>query len=114
MVVIVPDDLATFEAGLTADSLQTVLHSLGTANLTLALPKFTYDAPLSLAETLKALGMVDAFGPAADFSGIGARDLAITGVLHKGSTASTRCRHRGSGRDRGWWSGPTPSPRRTR
>ncbi len=85
MVVIVPDDLATFEAGLTADSLHAVLQSLGTANLTIALPKFTYDAPLSLAATLKALGMVDAFGPAADFSGIdGAKDLAITGVLHKG------------------------------
>ena len=80
MVVIVPDALASFEATLTA-----VVQSLSTADLTLTLPRFRYTTPLSLGAALQALGMVDAFSPAADFSGIdGARDLQITGVLHKG------------------------------
>jgi serpin B len=85
MVVIVPDALASFQAALTPDKLAAVLHALSTASVTLTLPKFRFTAPLSLAPALQALGMVDAFGPAADFSGIdGARDLQITGVLHKG------------------------------
>ncbi|MDQ3365187.1 MAG: serpin family protein [Myxococcota bacterium] len=87
MVVVVPDDLASFEAGLDPAILDQVTGSLQTHLLDLTLPKFRFDAPLSLTSTLQALGMTDAFG-AADFSGIdGTRDLVITDVLHKGFVA---------------------------
>ncbi|MBA3542289.1 MAG: serpin family protein [Deltaproteobacteria bacterium] len=85
MIVILPDDLAAFEADLTATRLDEVVASLHTTQLDLTLPKFRFDAPLSLSSVLAALGMTDAFSSAADFSGIdGTRDLAISDVLHKG------------------------------
>ena len=47
------------------------------------LPKFEYTLPLSLGDTLSAMGMPHAFGDA-DFSGMtGTRDLAISSVIHK-------------------------------
>jgi serpin B len=86
MVVVVPDDLATFEASLDADRIESIVGSISTHSLDLTLPKFKFDAPLGLKEVLYSLGMVDAFTPgAADFSGIdGTRNLVITDVLHKG------------------------------
>lgn len=49
------------------------------------LPKFKFESTLSLNETLKSLGVKDAFNPnVADFSGItGNRDLFISNVLHR-------------------------------
>ena len=52
------------------------------------LPKFEFDSSASLAQTLAAMGMTDAFDPnAADFSGMlgaGAPEpLVISDVLHK-------------------------------
>jgi serpin B len=47
------------------------------------LPRFKLSGEFDLGETLKAMGMVDAFG-AADFSGMtGQRDLFISAVVHK-------------------------------
>jgi serpin B len=89
MVVIVPDDLATFESTLSGPVLADVFASLGPSMLDLELPKFKFDAPLKLRPTLEALGMTDAFDDMlADFSGInGGRDLTISDVLHKGFIA---------------------------
>jgi serpin B len=88
MVVIVPDDLAAFEAALDGDRLAAIIDSITAHELELSLPKFRFDAPLGLAEHLAALGMVDAFTEAADFSRIdGARDLLIQDVLHEGFVA---------------------------
>lgn len=86
MVVVVPDDLAAFEASLDAQRLGAIFDSISTHLLDLTLPKFRFEAPLGLREVLVELGMVDAFSPsAADFSGIdGTRDLFITDVLHEG------------------------------
>lgn len=86
MVVVVPDDLAAFEASLDAQLIGSIVDSLSTHLLDLTLPKFEFDAPLPLKDVLVELGMVDAFTDgAADFSGIdGTRDLLITDVLHKG------------------------------
>ncbi len=85
MVVVVPDDLAAFEDALAADTFAAVHATIGTSLLTLSMPKFSYDAPLSLADTLAALGMPSAFSGGADFSGIdGSRRLAISDVIHKG------------------------------
>jgi serpin B len=85
MVVIEPDDLAAFEAGLTGPRLQEIAASVGHYQLELTLPKFRFDAPLELKPILQQLGMVDAFTEAADFSRIdGARGLQLTDVVHKG------------------------------
>ena len=85
MVVVVPDDLATFEAHLTGGTLTSITSVLTHHEVQLTLPKFRFDAPLGLKETLQALGMVDAFTEAADFSGIdGTRALSVSDVLHKG------------------------------
>ena len=89
MVVVVPDDLAAFEASLDAQKLKDVLGSLSEHMLDLTLPKFRFEAPLGLKDILVEMGMTDAFTPgAADFSGIdGTRNLVITDVLHKGFVA---------------------------
>ena len=89
MVVVVPDDLRAFETSLDAAKLAEITESLGEHLLDLTLPKFKFDAPLGLKETLRALGMVEAFEEnVADFSGIdGTRRLVITDVLHKGFVA---------------------------
>jgi serpin B len=93
MVVVVPellpeetgDPLSLLEAELTGAKLGEILDSLQAANVTLELPKFQYDAPLSLRDTLSELGMVDAFTTDADLSGIdGTRGLVISDVIHKG------------------------------
>ena len=85
MVVIEPDDLAAFEAGLTGARLQEIAASVRSYELDLTLPKFKFEAPLGLKQILKTLGMTDAFNEAADFSRIdGSRGLMITDVLHKG------------------------------
>ncbi len=86
MVIVVPDDLAAFEAGLDAARLDGVFGSLSHHILDLSIPKFRFDAPLGLRETLQNLGMRDAFIPGtADLSGIdGTRDLYVSDVIHKG------------------------------
>jgi serpin B len=95
MVIVLPDllpdevgdPLALLEAELTGDKLAEIDASLHEAQIELALPKFQYDAPLSLRRTLESLGMVDAFANA-DFSGIdGTTNLVITDVIHKGFVA---------------------------
>ena len=87
MVVVVPGDLAAFEASLTGTTLENVTKSLEPASVELALPKFKFDAPLGLKDHLQALGMNDAFQNA-DFSGIdGTRNLVTTDVLHEGFVA---------------------------
>jgi len=61
------------------------------------MPRFKFSTATPLKETLVKLGMPDAFGAAADFSGIdGATDLFISNVIHqanvevdeKGTTAA--------------------------
>jgi serpin B len=49
---------------------------------TVFLPKFKFEASFQLGQTLKDMGMIDAFG-IADFSGMAGGDLAISDVLHK-------------------------------
>lgn len=88
MVVVEPDDLAAFEAGLTGPKLAEIAASLEHYQLDLTLPKFRFEAPLDLKPILKDLGMTDAFSDAADFSRIdGTRSLKITDVVHKGFVA---------------------------
>ena len=71
MVIIVPEDLASFEADLTTDSLQAVIDSIDDGGIHLTMPKWQARTHLTLNDTLIALGMPQAFDPAmADFSGM--------------------------------------------
>lgn len=90
MTIILPDEgeFEAFEDGLAQDSLQGMLDSLESTRLRLRLPRFEFDFAASLGDTLRSLGMTDAFDPdRADFSGMIEGDpdeeLVISEVLHK-------------------------------
>ena len=85
MLIIVPDEgtFEAFEQTFDTETLGVVLDGLTSTNVTLYLPKWEYIAECELKETLKSMGMVDAF-TAADFSGIdGTHNLFIDEVFHK-------------------------------
>lgn len=85
LTVIVPDDLAAFEAGLDAAALDAVAAGLADRTVTLWLPRFGIETKASLADALRALGMPVAFDAGrADFSGITtAEQLVIAAVIHQ-------------------------------
>ena len=97
MTIIVPDDLAAFERGLTSQKLTRVVGALrteppGTTNVVydvkVTMPRFGIEARADLADTLVAMGMPVAFDiERADFSGISpiAREtgLYIKKVIHQ-------------------------------
>lgn len=86
MVILLPD-AGTFEAfaqGLDAAELHAILGDIQPADVRLAMPRFRFEAGFELQEGLMELGMVDAFGAGADFSGMdGTRELFIDEVYHK-------------------------------
>jgi serpin B len=98
MVLVVPDSgtFAQFESGLTTATLASIVGGQ-TGGGTVEMPRFKFSSTAPLKNVLSAMGMPDAFGEGADFSGIdGARDLSISNVFHqanvevdeKGTTAS--------------------------
>jgi serpin B len=90
MVVVVPDagTFDSFEQGLTADELTAILAAPSSNGGEVSMPRFKFSLATSLNDTLSALGMPDAFGPAADFSGIdGATDLSVGVVVHQADIA---------------------------
>jgi serpin B len=86
MVILLPDE-GNFEPlarALDADQLAAILGALAPTSLHLALPRFRYEAGLELRDALTALGLVDAFGGRADFSGIdGSQELFLDQVYHR-------------------------------
>lgn len=86
MDVIVPDDLARFEKGLDAATLDRVVASMQPAGIDLALAKFGFRTRFdNLKDPLGKLGVVDAFDrERADFSGMttGAH-LFLSAVVHE-------------------------------
>jgi serpin B len=72
MVVVVPDagQFATFEAAYTGEQVQTLFAGLASGKVQLSLPKFSFKNTLELKAPLISLGMVQAFGAEADFSGM--------------------------------------------
>jgi serpin B len=85
MVVLLPsepDALARLETDLTVENLERWTQHLWQTEVQVFLPRFEITLPFELSETLKAMGMVDAFGNA-DFSGMAREPLFIAAVLHK-------------------------------
>jgi serpin B len=86
MVVVVPDGGRYEEIAAAAASLfGEARAALASADVQLTLPRFEFRTQASLPETLRSLGMVDAFVPgAADFTGISAEGgLFISDVIHE-------------------------------
>lgn len=84
MLVVVPDDLAAFEAGLDAARYRDITDALAPADLDVRLPRWEFESKFSLNEVMQALGMTDAFTGAADFSGMnGVGGLFIQAIIHQ-------------------------------
>ena len=98
MMIVVPDDFATFTTSLDAATFAGIVAALSVREVTLGLPKFGTETKVDLGEVLAAMGMTDAFDPnRADFSGITSDErLYISAVVHqanidvdeKGTTAA--------------------------
>ena len=91
MLILLPDkgSFEQFEDSLTPALLDETLNSLEPTSLMLALPKFMFESEFIVSDTLKSMGMLDAFNPGrADFSGMTDRkDLFISEVIHKAFVA---------------------------
>ncbi|MDH7486987.1 MAG: serpin family protein [Anaerolineae bacterium] len=90
MVILLPEkgNFEPFEAALSAEGVQAIVQGLQQRQVALTLPRFKFESAFALADTLAAMGMPDAFGDAADFSGMtGERDLFISEVIHKAFVA---------------------------
>jgi serpin B len=90
MVLFLPDEgsYSDFEMMIDAELVDNIIGKMSLTNVALTIPKFTFEVEFDLKKTLRDLGMVDAFSPSADFSGIdGTKNLSITDVLHKAFVA---------------------------
>jgi serpin B len=90
MLILLPDEgkLESLGASLDAKLMDGIVKQLEPTQVALTMPKFEFEASLNLADTLAAMGMPDAFGRAADFSGMtGSKDLFISAVIHKAFVA---------------------------
>ncbi|MBF0544358.1 MAG: serpin family protein [Candidatus Riflebacteria bacterium] len=73
-----------FSASLNSAKWQSIIGTLTSKAVRIRLPKFKFSAELTLADTLKALGMQIPFTDAADFSGITSfAKLCISDVIHQ-------------------------------
>ena len=87
MLFLLPKEksLAELEHDLDAETLEVLASSFDRVMLDMRLPRFETRTPIALSDTLKALGMTDAFVPyRADFSAMdGERDLYLQDVVHE-------------------------------
>ena len=87
MIILLPnefDGLDEFEKTLTSGNLSKWMDELHNREVRVSIPKFKMTSQFALASVLKSMGMIDAFSPNADFSGMnGRRDLFISAVIHK-------------------------------
>jgi serpin B len=78
------DGLAELERSIKPDMLSAWFGALTSRKVETAIPKFRAESAFSLRDMLSRMGMADAFGSTADFSGIdGSRDLFLGDVVHK-------------------------------
>ncbi len=88
MIVFLPKDpggLPALEQSLTNSNMQQWLKQMvSVSKVIVTIPKYKMTQQFSLGSTLSAMGMPEAFGASADFSGMtGHRDFAISEVIHK-------------------------------
>jgi serpin B len=87
MLILLPKDIdgiGRLEKQLNTDQLGLWQKELSEQEVMVYLPQFKTTCEFSLAETLKKMGMTDAFTDAADFSGMAKyEDLFISSVVHK-------------------------------
>jgi serpin B len=85
MTVVVPDDMASFIAGLSDAQFRSIVGAESNADVDFQLPKFSLETRVSLVSALSAMGMPTAFDPsAADFSGMTTQEpLYIGNVIHQ-------------------------------
>ena len=86
MTILLPDEggLEAFEGSLNSEMLNRIIDDIEIDYITLTMPLFEFESQFSLGDTLAEMGMPDAFGGGADFSGMtGSRDLWISEVVHK-------------------------------
>ena len=87
MILLLPrqvDGCGPLESRLTPALLSGAIAQLQPQRVELFLPRFKLESGFDLNHTLAEMGMPDAFGPKADFSGMdGTRFLSISGVFHK-------------------------------
>jgi serine protease inhibitor len=74
--------LKAFTQTLNAENWEKWMNQFSTRDGSVSLPRFKMDYEINLKDSLVALGMGEAFGDKADFSGIG-KNLAISEVKHK-------------------------------
>jgi serpin B len=85
MTIVVPSDLAAFEAGLDGSRFASIVGALSGAEVHLWLPRFKTETKARLGDLLNQLGMPLAMDPSrADFSGITTEQaLFISDVIHQ-------------------------------
>ena len=87
MVILLPrqvDACSKLEDRLTPALLSRSLGGMKKQKVEIFLPRFKLESSLELSDTLAKMGMPDAFGPKADFSGMdGTKSLYISAVFHK-------------------------------
>ena len=86
MTILLPDagTFGEFEDSLNAEVLSRIFDDIEIDYITLTMPLFEFESEFSLGETLAEMGMPDAFGAHADFSGMtGTQGLRIDYVVHK-------------------------------
>ena len=84
--VLLPDEgeLGALENSLNADLLDRIMDDIEIDYVTLTMPPFEFESEFSLGETLAGMGMPDALGDRADFSGmVGSKGLRISEVVQK-------------------------------
>ena len=86
MTILLPDEgtFGEFEESLSARALERIFEDIEIGHISLTMPLFELESEFSLDKTLAEMGMPDAFGAEADFSGMtGTRGLWVSKVVHK-------------------------------
>jgi len=84
MVIVLPNDLATFEPTLDGAKIDAIVGSMTGYMVDISMPTFEFESKFGLVDPLTKMGMGVAFSDAADFSGInGQGGLVITDVIHQ-------------------------------
>jgi serpin B len=91
MIVLLPKEitgLAKLEESLSPERLEKWIGDLVGTEVEVSLPRFELNFPFRLDDTLKSMGMENAFSNQADFSGMdGSKELFIGAILHKAYVA---------------------------